>query len=86
MRHKLSIQTKLILASLSLCCLAISGCQSQPKEVMWRYNPAEQSLNAPMPFSAYVYVTQQVQDDQLNYVTCNPNLCPAWGRKTLIAE
>lgn len=86
MHHKLLTRTKLILVSLSFCCLATSGCQSQPKDVMWHYNPAEQSLSSPMPFSAYVYVTQQIQNDQLNYMTCNPNLCPAWERKTLISE
>lgn len=70
--------------SLKLFCLVISGllvgCSSM-QQSMWQYNANEQSLNAPEPFSAYVDVTQQIQDDQLNYVTCNPKLCPIKQRK-----
>lgn len=72
--------------SLKLFFLVISGllvgCSSTQQSAVWQYNANEQSLNAPEPFSAYVYVTQQIQNGQLNYVTCNPKLCPIKQRKT----
>lgn len=72
--------------SLKLSCLAISalivGCASTPQKSTWQYDPLEESLNAPSPVSAYVHVTQQIQDGQLNYVTCNAKLCPIIQRKT----
>lgn len=77
-----------MLMTLSLLCLVISGCATKSKTTtQWQYHPKQvQSLNAPMPFSAYVDVTQQIQEDNLQYVTCNLGVCPAWNRKTLITE
>ncbi|WP_152708517.1 hypothetical protein [Moraxella catarrhalis] len=87
MSRKSFKHSKQMLTTLSLLCLAISGCVSQPETTMWQYHPKQiQSLNAPMPFSSYVNVTQQIQDDNLQYVTCNLGICPAWNRKTLITE
>lgn len=50
---------------------------------MQGYSIKEESLNAPIPVSSYVNVTQQVKDNKLGYVTCEQSLCPAFKKKYL---
>ena len=48
---------------------------------MQGYSIKEESLNAPIPVSSYVNVTQQIKDNKLGYVTCEQSLCPAFKNK-----
>ena len=70
---------------LSLCCLTNFGCSqyAYKKNLMQGYSIKEESLNAPIPVSSYVNVTQQIKDNKLGYVTCEQSLCPAFKKKYL---
>ena len=71
--------------TLSLCCLTNFGCSqyAYKKNLMQGYSIKEESLNAPIPVSSYVNVTQQIKDNKLGYVTCEQSLCPAFKKKYL---
>lgn len=75
----------MVFVTLSLFCLTNSGCSqyAYKSNLMQGYSTEEQSLNAPIPVSSYVKVTQQIKDNKLSYVTCEQSLCPAFKKKSL---